>query len=240
MAPEYQLQPIGLIHSPFKEKFAIPRQPGLAPAARSQLVLQSPFNQAEAVRDLEQFSHLWLTFIFHQTLDAGWRPTVRPPRMGGNARTGVFATRATHRPNGLGLSVVELERVECKGEQVILHLLGSDLLHGTPVVDIKPYLPYVDSVPDARAGFAQEAPAPRLSISFTDKARQQLARLRQYPDFDQLIEQVLAQDPRPAYKRGKPGVQDYGVTLHEFNIRWQVEGDQALVLSVEPDQQEGH
>ena len=155
----FTFAPIGVIHSCFKEKFGIPRQPGLVPAARAVLELLPPYNRAEAVRGLEGFSHIWVSFVFHACLDAPWKPTVRPPRLGGNRRLGVFATRSTHRPNPIGLSAVELERIETGPGRVLLHLKGADLMDGTPVLDIKPYLPYSDVIPGATGGFAAEAPA---------------------------------------------------------------------------------
>ncbi|EGU94921.1 hypothetical protein HMPREF9349_05200 [Escherichia coli MS 79-10] len=137
----FQFEQIGVIRSPYKEKFAVPRQPGLVKSANGELHLIAPYNQADAVRGLEAFSHLWILFVFHQTMEGGWRPTVRPPRLGGNARMGVFATRSTFRPNPIGMSLVELKEVVCHKDSVILKLGSLDLVDGTPVVDIKPYLP---------------------------------------------------------------------------------------------------
>ena len=137
----FQFEQIGVIRSPYKEKFAVPRQPGLVKSANGELHLIAPYNQADAVRGLEAFSHLWILFVFHQTMEGGWRPTVRPPRLGGNARMGVFATRSTFRPNPIGMSLVELKEVVCHKDSVILKLGSLDLVDGTPVVDIKPYSP---------------------------------------------------------------------------------------------------
>ncbi len=153
---EFVFNQIGTIRSPYKEKFAVPRQPGLVEDGGGELVLLPPYNQAEAVRGLSEFSHLWVMFIFHQTMEGGWRPTVRPPRLGGNARMGVFATRSTFRPNPLGMSLIELKNVRTQGSDVVLELGSLDLVDGTPVVDIKPYLPFAESQPQARAGFAQQ------------------------------------------------------------------------------------
>ena len=151
----HSVTPIGYLRSCFKEKFAIPRQPQLAPAARGVLELVAPFNTGEAVQGLEQVSHVWLLFLFHQALEDKPRLKVRPPRLGGNQSVGVFSTRATHRPNGIGQSVVKLERVSAER----LWLSGIDLLDGTPVLDIKPYVPYADSLRDAHNGIADSAPA---------------------------------------------------------------------------------
>ena len=151
----YSLDQVGVIHSCFKEKFATPRQPGLVTAALAQVELIEPFNQIDTVDGLEGFSHIWLSFIFHQTLGQGWKPKVRPPRLGGNKKLGVFATRSTFRPNPLGLSLVKLESIDTS-KGVILHVSGADLIDQTPIVDIKPYLPWVESEPTAQSGFASD------------------------------------------------------------------------------------
>lgn len=161
---QFTFDTIGLIRSPYKEKFAIPRQPGLIEDGGGELELIAPYNQPEAVRGLEEFSHLWIVFVFHQTMEGGWRPTVRPPRLGGNARMGVFATRSTFRPNPIGMSLVELKSVETKGGKVILKLGSLDLVDGTPIIDIKPYLPFAESQPQARGGFAQDAPLADMPV----------------------------------------------------------------------------
>lgn len=225
---------IGTIHSPYKEKFAVPRQPGLIEDGGGELHLHSPYNQPEAVRGLEEFSHIWVMFIFHQTMEGGWRPTVRPPRLGGNTRTGVFATRSTFRPNPLGMSLVELKGIRCQGQSVILELGSLDLVDGTPVVDIKPYLPFAESYPEARAGFAQSAPPADMAVEFTPQAEQQLAaNLSKHPNLRRFITQVLGQDPRPAYRKGEALERDYAVNLLEFNVRWRVVGEQNQVLSLD-------
>lgn len=154
----YHINPIGFIQSPYKEKFAVPRQPRLAPSATSRIKLVGEANSPEAIRGIEQFSHLWLLFLFDQNLEAGWRPTVRPPRLGGNERIGVFASRATFRPNGIGMSAVELKGVIQEGNQTYLELGSVDLVDNTPIIDIKPYIPYSDSIPDALGGFADKEP----------------------------------------------------------------------------------
>ncbi|MGB8712547.1 MAG: tRNA (N6-threonylcarbamoyladenosine(37)-N6)-methyltransferase TrmO, partial [Onishia taeanensis] len=155
-ADTFALSPIGRIESDYPDKFGIPRQPGLAPAARARLVLLPPYDDPLSVRGLEAFSHLWLTFVFHHSPER-WSPLVRPPRLGGNAKVGVFASRSTHRPNRLGLSLVELKGIDTDNG-VALELSGHDLLDGTPILDIKPYLPWAEARPDARAGFAPAAP----------------------------------------------------------------------------------
>ncbi|MCC3703700.1 tRNA (N6-threonylcarbamoyladenosine(37)-N6)-methyltransferase TrmO [Rouxiella badensis] len=225
---------IGRIHSPYKEKFAVPRQPGLVQDGGGELHLFPPYNQPEAVRGLEEFSHLWVMFIFHQTMEGGWRPTVRPPRLGGNARVGVFATRSTFRPNPLGMSLVELKGIRCQGKEVILELGSLDLVDGTPVVDIKPYLPFAESQPQALAGFAQNAPEANMPVTFSTLAETQLAaNLTRYPHLRRFITQVLGQDPRPAYRKGEELERDYAVRLLDFNVRWRVVADQNQVISLD-------
>ena len=225
----FSFAPIGVIHSPFKEKFGIPRQPDLAPHAVVTLELLPPYNQADCVRGLESFSHLWITFVFHETSARGWQPLVRPPRLGGNAKVGVFASRSTHRPNPLGLSLVRLAGIDTS-QGVCLTLLGTDLLDQTPVLDIKPYIPFVEAQPNARGGFA-EAPPPTLEVCWSQQARQDLAALNTPPaDLSQLIEEVLAQDPRPAYQNTPERI--YGVRLYRYNVRFRIVGQRAEVLEI--------
>ena len=224
----YTFTPIGLIHSPFKEKFGIPRQPALAQSARMTLQLLPPFDQPDTVRGLEAFSHVWLQFVFHDTLARGWSPLVRPPRLGGNAKVGVFASRSTHRPNALGLSLVQLLGVDTT-DGVTLQLAGADLLDGTPVLDIKPYIPFVEAVPDARGGFV-DGPPPTLTVRWSEHARQQLAPQPAAAELAALIEDVLAQDPRPAYQDDPSRV--YGVRLYHCNVRFRIAAGVAEVLEI--------
>lgn len=210
------ITPIGHVRSCFKEKFAIPRQPQLAPAARGVLQLVAPFDQPEAVEGLEQVSHVWLLFLFHQALEDIPRLKVRPPRLGGNRSLGVFATRATHRPNGIGQSVVRLDKVE-PGR---LWLSGIDLLDGTPIVDIKPYVPYADCLPSAHNSIAADAPLP-ITVDWTPTALLQASEHAQRlaEPLVELIEQCLAQDPRPAYQKPTPE-RRYGVGFWDVQVRW--------------------
>ena len=212
----YNVSTIGFVRSCFKEKFAIPRQPQLAPAARGVVELIAPFNQGDAVQGLEQVSHVWLLFVFHQALEDKPRLKVRPPRLGGNTSMGVFATRATHRPNGIGQSVVKLDKVEADR----LHVSGIDLLDGTPILDIKPYVPYADIIPGASNSMASAAPV-LIPVSWTDTALQQAQShgLRLQEPLVELIEQCLAQDPRPAYQT--PTAQrEYGAQVWDLDVRW--------------------
>ncbi|GFM52234.1 tRNA (N6-threonylcarbamoyladenosine(37)-N6)-methyltransferase TrmO [Pseudomonas cichorii] len=212
----YNVSPVGFVRSCFKEKFAIPRQPQLAPAARGCLELVAPFDQGEAVQGLEQVSHVWLLFLFHQALEDKPRLKVRPPRLGGNQSMGVFATRATHRPNGIGQSVVRLDKVEAGR----LWISGIDLLDGTPVLDIKPYVPYADALTEATNNIASAAPQ-SIPVHWQDsallQAREHGQRLGE--PLVELIEQCLAQDPRPAYQIPAPE-RRYGAQFWDMDVRW--------------------
>lgn len=229
---QHTVSAVGILRSCFKEKFAIPRQPQLAPAARGVLELLPPFDQGDAVEGLQQVSHIWLVFLFHQALEDKPRLKVRPPRLGGNKSMGVFATRATHRPNGIGQSVVRLEGVE-PGR---LLLSGIDLLDGTPVLDIKPYVPYADSVSGAVNRMASDAPA-AIAVDWSDSALPQAREhaLRLGEPLVELIEQCLAQDPRPAYQVPPPE-RVYGVRFWDVQVRWHYpQPDVIRVLEVTPE-----
>ena len=230
---------IGFIHSPYKEKFAVPRQPGLVPSAKAELEILPPYDDINAFLGLETFSHLWLVFIFHKNNDSrkanNWSPTVRPPRLGGNKRMGVFATRSPSRPNPIGLSLVEFHGIKQVEGKIFLLLGNIDLVDGTPIVDIKPYIPYADAKPDALAGFAQDSPEPLMEIQFSTQALQTIKQVNSsYPELQQLIIEVLQQDPRPAYKKNKVDNKTYAVHLLDFNVSWVNEGTITNVLSVEP------
>jgi len=232
---QYTFQVIATVNSPYKEKFAIPRQPGLVSAAEGSISLLAEANNIDLVRGLEQFSHLWLIFVFHGTQEQGWQPLVRPPRLGGNKKLGVLATRSTFRPNPIGMSVVKLEKVELINQQVILHISGLDLLNKTPIIDIKPYVPYSDAVIDAQAGFAQTQPTTNLTVTFNQSSLLTIQQQQvNYPQLKLFIEQVLSQDPRPAYKQNKPDEKRYGMRLYHFNIQWQMTSLQSIeVINIE-------
>lgn len=230
----FSFQQIGIIRSPWKEKFAVPRQPGLIQDGGGELHLHSPYNQADAVRGLEAFSHIWLLFIFHHTMTGGWRPTVRPPRLGGNTSVGVFATRSTFRPNPVGMSLVELLGVRLEKGAVILELGSLDLIDGTPVIDIKPYLPFAESLPQAQAGFAQQAPMSDMPVIFSPEAQWHIAQQQhRYPHLERFIRETLAQDPRPAYRKGECAEREYAVWLLDFTIRWRVTDCGTLVTGID-------
>ncbi|MGD8173240.1 tRNA (N6-threonylcarbamoyladenosine(37)-N6)-methyltransferase TrmO [Vibrio sp. TRT 21S02] len=228
----YSIDPIGTVESPYKEKFAVPRQPRLVPAATARIKLLGAANCLEAVRGIEQFSHVWLLFLFDQNLSAGWKPTVRPPRLGGNERIGVFASRSTFRPNGIGMSAVELKGVSIEGDQVYLELGSVDLVSGTPIVDIKPYIPYSDSVTNAKGGYADAEPATSVVI-FSEQAQRLLAKRADGRTEREIIEQVLAQDPRPAYKKKKPDSKEYAVNLFDLNVKFTASDNLITVTAIE-------
>ncbi len=230
MTDSVTLNVIATIDSPYKEKFAIPRQSGIVSAAQGQLRLKGSANNIDLVRGLAQFSHIWLLFVFHGTQAQGWKPLVRPPRLGGNKKLGVLATRSTFRPNPIGMSVVKLDRIEHqltthKESQVVLHISELDLLDGTPIVDIKPYVPYADIIEDAHGGYAHQQPTNDIRIIFSDASAMVIEKnLTSYPKLRLLVEQVLSQDPRPAYKQKSTDDKVYGMSLYEFNIQWQFDG----------------
>jgi len=231
--PAYTFAPVGILRSPFREKFGIPRQPGLAPHAISRLELLPAFATAECLNGLQAFSHLWLLFAFHATAAQGWQPSVRPPRLGGNAMRGVFASRSMFRPNPLGLSAVELLDIVdgAQGKELILR--GADVLDGTPVLDIKPYLPYADSLPHAQAAYAQTVP-PLLAVQWSEQAVAD-ARVLAVPDaLRLLIDEVLAQDPRPAYRSAGNDAREYGVWLADVNVRFTVVDNAVVIVALSP------
>lgn len=227
------IQPIGKISTPYNEKFAIPRQPGLAKSAEGIITFFDEFNDPNYLRGIDQFSHLWLLFHFHQTADKGHSPLVRPPRLGGNQKLGVFATRSTFRPNGIGMSVVEFSSVNFQNKQLSLTVKGIDLLDDTPILDIKPYIPYADNVLQATAGMAQHSPE-LMAVTFTEQANAQLQQFEQHnPTLGQLIQEVLSQDPRPAYHQNSQPDKTYGMTLYDLNIQWHVINQQNVVLAIQ-------
>lgn len=229
-----QIEPVAVIHSGFKEKFGIPRQPGLAKSMTATIELLPPYNSKECVRGLEQCSHVWLLFIFSACVDKGWSPTVRPPRLGGNDRLGVFASRSPFRPNPIGLSPVALEGIRFEKGTVFLDIRGADLLDQTPIVDIKPYLPYADSLSEAHFELASQIERLELPLQYSDQAKLALTehQTRLSLPLQQQIDEVLQCDPRPAYHKGKTSDREYGVKLHDLNIRWQVYSDHIRVTSI--------
>lgn len=228
---EYTLTPIAHIRTQFADKFGIPRQSGLVNDLRATIVFEEAFRNADALRGLEEYSHLWLIWQFSTVVEAGadgknWRPTVRPPRLGGNTRMGVFATRSPFRPNALGLSCVQLAAVHLHTpEGPVIEVAGADLLDGTPIYDIKPYLPYVDAHPDAKSGFAGKVEAHALTVHDPDG----LLNALDAQDRAGLVG-VLQNDPRPGYQHDPDRV--YGLRFAGYEVKFTVNGDAAAVISV--------
>lgn len=233
MANTFQFQQIGIVHSCYKEKFGIPRQPGLVTGAVASIELLPPFNRLDMLDGLEGFSHIWVHFIFHQCIQEQWKAKVRPPRLGGNKKVGVFATRATHRPNPIGLSVVGIGGIRHINKRVFIDIIGADLLDQTPIIDIKPYLPYADALPQAQGGFAPEA-TPLTPVKFSKLALEQaIAYKEEYQrELIPLIEQVIGQDPRPSYLADSEG-RMHGNLLWNTNVKWTVNRDHILVTEID-------
>lgn len=210
------MKPIAHVHCGFTEKFGIPRQSGLVEKTEARIVFEPEYRVREAFRGLEEYSHIWIIWQFHQNIRERWSPTVRPPILGGNKRVGVFATRSPFRPNAIGLSCVRLKQIITDGEEgPVLIIAGADMMDGTPVYDIKPYLPYVDSKPDAKGGFTEYTVKRCVRVSFDEKARIKI------PDslLDQLTE-LLEQDPRPAYQEDPDRV--YGMNAFGIELKFSV------------------
>ncbi|MEI6891884.1 MAG: tRNA (N6-threonylcarbamoyladenosine(37)-N6)-methyltransferase TrmO [Pontiella sp.] len=227
----FEFKSIGIIRSCYTDKFGIPRQPGLVKSATATLELLPPFNQPEAFRGLNDFSHVWISFVFHQSISNAWKATVRPPRLGGNERIGVFASRSNFRPNPIGWSVVVLQEV--KG--TTLKLGGGDFLDETPVLDIKPYIPYSDGLPDAQGGFADDVPKPGNSVAFLPEVEQKFPSLETdaRPHLRQLIADMLSYNPRPAYQKEDPD-RIFGTKVFDLEVRWTQAEQRVTVVSMTP------
>ena len=218
---------IAHIRTDLTDKFGVPRQSGLVPELGGTIVLEPPYRNPDALRGLEGFSHLWLIFQFHRAVRAEWSPTVRPPRLGGNRRMGVFATRSPFRPNAIGLSCVKLEEVRLDEKLgPVLYVSGADLVDGTPILDIKPYLPYADCHPEATGGFTDPLSAQKLEVSCDPALLTGLA-----PRQREALLGVLACDPRPRYQDDPERV--YGLSFAGKNVRFTVEKGVLTVLAVE-------
>ncbi|MBQ2730652.1 MAG: tRNA (N6-threonylcarbamoyladenosine(37)-N6)-methyltransferase TrmO [Clostridia bacterium] len=226
MSQMLTLRPVAHIETDFKDKFGIPRQSGRVKTLVGRIVFEEEFRDPEALREIEGFSHLWLIFDFSESHRDGFSPTVRPPRLGGNRRIGVFASRSPYRPNPLGLSVVKLERVEHTAhEGVVLHVSGVDLLDGTPIYDIKPYLPFADAIPDALGGYAAQHEGHRLKVEVTQE------QLSVFPEEKRrALCDCLAEDPRPAYQ---DDARVYKLRFAECEVAFTVEGETLRVQSIE-------
>ena len=240
MNNEINLKIIGHVYNDYDGKFGVPRQSGLVPEVISRVALLPEYSRPEAFRGLQGFSHIWLIWLFSEfwaenvQKNGRWSPTVRPPRLGGNQRVGVFASRSPNRPNPLGLSVVRLLAVQpnAAGEGMELLVAGADILNGTPILDIKPYVPYADAVPQAQGGFAvspEDERARALQVVAPPELLQKLP-----PEKRPSLLAVLAQDPRPAYRKGEETGKTYAVWLHDFNVRWRVTDAGFEVFALDP------
>ena len=206
---------IARIHTDFATKFGVPRQSGLVAPLQAEIVFEPAYRSADAVRGLDEFSHLWLIWQFSEAVRETWSPTVRPPRLGGNRRVGVFATRSPFRPNAIGLSSVALERVELTADRgPVLHVLGADLMDGTPILDIKPYLPYTDCHPEAAGGFTDRTPRQTLQVEFPEALLARVPETRR-----EALRGVLACDPRPSYQNDPARVYGFGFAGLEVSFR---------------------
>ena len=217
---------IAKIYNDFPTKFAVPRQSGLVDAP-STIVFEKEYRVKEALRGLEGYSHIWLLWSFHDLKRQGWEPTVRPPRLGGNTRMGVFATRSPYRPNPIGLSCVRLLGMSEEGELgTVLHVSGADLMNETPILDIKPYLPYTDAHPEAEAGFAGQVRDYALRVHFPEALREKVPE-----DKRDILTELLSQDPRPGYQRDPDRV--YGFSYAGMEVRFQVDGQDLTVTDIQ-------
>lgn len=227
---EIRMEIIARIYNDFDEKFGIPRQSGLAKHVISRIVFEPEYRNPHALRGLEEYSHIWLIWQFSEHVDSDWSPTVRPPRLGGNKRVGVFATRSPFRPNPIGLSSVKIEKIELETEEgPIIYVSGADLMDETPIYDIKPYLPYVDCHPEAKGSFAEEKKDYRLEVRLADGIEEQLKDIFSEEQIIGLIE-ILSMDPRPSYQDDPKRV--YGVTYAGKNVKFFVNETKLNVVEI--------
>ncbi len=240
--PSFEFEAIGIAQTPFTQRFGIPRQPGLVPEAKGILKINKHPDFQFALKRLEEFSHIWVIFVFHAHGGNKWKPTIRPPRLGGKEKVGVLSSRSPHRPNPIGLSVVELERIDytAKGG-VEIHVKGVDLLDGTPILDLKPYIPYADSVPNANSGWAHEE-IKKTPVYFEPAALEKIHEVEKngYPDLKNLVEQLLTIDPRPGFQKRElpPDAEhsqgkDFGLLVKDYDIKWKIQDQKFVVYDLE-------
>lgn len=227
----FEFHPIAHIRTPFGEKFGVPRQPGLVPAAHGRIELLADFATPEALAELAGFSHLWIVFVFDRVPAGEWHPTVRPPRLGGNRRVGVFASRSPFRPNPIGLSVVKIESV--LAAQSVIEVSGVDLVDGTAVIDLKPYVPYCDAIADADPGYATvpQSALADLPIEYPAAVADAIDKHPDGTNFRLLLEQVLRADPRPSYHDNPDKI--YGMSLGGRNVRFSIQAEKIIIKSLE-------
>jgi tRNA (adenine37-N6)-methyltransferase len=228
------IYPIATVQTPFKEKFGIPRQSVLIKHAEGRLVFTPPYDNPDAFIGLEGFSHIWLQFGFHKNIREEFKPSVRPPRLGGNESIGVFATRSSFRPNALGLSLVKLIEIQTEKGSTSLVISCPDLLDGTPIYDIKPYVEYSDLPEAPLSGFANSAPEPELKVKFTRKTADFLEKqptIKACKDVKRFLEEIIGLDPRPAYHK-ECVKRDYGMRIFDLEVKWVVEKEVAIVTNI--------
>lgn len=218
------IEPIAYIKNGYRDKFGVPRQSGLAPSVKSRIEFCEEYRDENCIRDIEQYSHLWLIWGFSKN-NKQWTPTVRPPRLGGNKRVGVFATRSPFRPNSLGLSCVKLEEIEKVDNGKVLVVSGCDLADGTPIYDIKPYLPYVDSVPDALGGFSEEHKNDIAEVKIPESIKENLTKAEL-----ESIGEILSLDPRPSYQNDEDRI--YGLDFGDLKIKFKYKGNTITVTEI--------
>ncbi len=236
----YEFEPIGIIRTGFAEKFGIPRQPGMVATAKGVIELRDHPFLSQACRTLETFSHIWIIFVFHDHGARDWKPSIRPPRLGGRKKVGVLSSRSPHRPNPIGLSAVKLESIDYSGKMAKIHVSGVDLLDGTPILDIKPYIPFADSIPDANAGWAA-APIEKFTVDFSPQSLESITRHEKTkPEIKNVIIEMLELDPRPASQKRKMPADapeskglKFAFTLFDVDVKWEIRGETFLVLDVE-------
>lgn len=222
---EFSIKPVAEIKNGYNEKFGVPRQSGLAPEVTSEIIFLKEFSDENLIRDIEQYSHLWLVWGFTEN-KGEWSPTVRPPKLGGNKRVGVFATRSPFRPNSLGLSVVKLEKVKATTKGKVLVVSGADLVNGTPIFDIKPYLPYVDSIPEAKGGFSEEFKDDILNVNIPEAIKNRL----QSEDIAE-ITAILSLNPKPQYQNDEERI--YGLSYKNFEVKFKCNEKEITVIEIE-------
>lgn len=227
MCETLNMKVIARIHNDFPTKFGIPRQSALAPELKSMIVFEEEYRDPNALREIEQFTHLWLIWQFSEAVREEWSPTVRPPRLGGNKRIGVFATRSPFRPNPIGLSAVKLEKVEIDPKfGPVIYVSGADLMNGTPILDIKPYIPFTDSIPSAAEGYTAQTVLHQLEVDFPEELAKKVT-----PGKLDGLKQVLEQDPRPSYQDDPQRI--YGLRFADMEVKFCVDGNRLTVKGIE-------
>lgn len=233
-ATSFSFNPIAIIKSPFTEKFGIPRQPRLSPNVKSCVILNAEHSSLDIIDGLEHASHLWLIFVFSECYEKGWKPKVRPPRLGGNKKLGVLATRSPYRPNPIGISAVKIENIICESGNLHIEVSGADLLDGTPILDIKPYIPYSDAIEEASHQFAGTFTQLHQPIFFSTQAQHACEQhlLDKGEQLSLIIEQILRCDPRPAYHTDSE--REYGISIYQWNVRWTINKQRIDILEINP------